>query len=134
MNVDLTLEQWDKKRQEENKDYKNRIKLVKLARDIIARLGDDFSYQYIYNNQLRLSGYGETGEQAKELAAHARLVLGVHTSSKRLNSSSGAVEYTTIGENIQVVVTGGNIPDNCKLIPKANSYITYKMVCPGQEE
>lgn len=129
MEVELTLKSWGESRKRDGLQYRRRVRLVKAAAAKIEELGSEFSFTYISNGKVRLTVGAENGTGARFYAARAREVLGVKQSTKELNTSSGMIDYTTENDKIVTVVRGGDVPANCHLVPKANSYITYQMVC-----
>ena len=133
MDVKLTLNNWKEARKRDSTTYKRKLRLVRQSAETISELGEEFSFSFIDNGKVKLSATADDGAGARALASRAREVLGVKESAKELDSGSGHIRYITANEKIIAVVYGGDVPSNCYLIPKAQSYITYEMVCQGEK-
>lgn len=103
----------------------NQFRLFKELIPVIKELPEELSYVC----GLYFTAYLDNDEDVRRVCADVRKVLGVKTSDKELERVTGKISYVTEGRGIKVKVYGGDLPSNCTLIKKSNSYITYEMEC-----
>jgi hypothetical protein len=105
-------------------------KSYEFLQDAEALIDDSVDKVYLSYGVLRVS----TSEaRARIWSAWARNKLNADQSTKEIGLASGGVEWrtrgTVNGQVYTVNVIGAELPPNCTIVPKANAYMTYKIVC-----
>jgi hypothetical protein len=108
-------------------EQRTTIRRLEELAPIIDRLPDELSHCY----DMVFTGTPGDDAQVRQLCAEVRAVLGVNRSDKAIDPFSGTITYITEAHGITVKVYGGDLPANCKLVPKP--YIRYEMVCDKEE-
>jgi len=133
MKVQDTISMWTKDLFESHKRnmtrLQERITIFERNKELIESLPEELSYHMVYLEKIEFTALCENDIQVRHLIARIREVMNVKESTKKLNSGSGKLSYITEVGEVKTTVHGGDIPSNCRLIPKSHSYITYEMEC-----
>ncbi len=117
-------------RAKDSTKFNSRLGLLAHYAYTLDELPDVLSYVSYYQSKIQYTGFlgGRPDAEVREVNAEVRRILGVPRSEKTMGSD-GELVWITETDDIKVVVYGGTIPDNCRLVSKTNTYTTYEMVC-----
>jgi len=139
INARLSIRQLEVEKAKGNKSFRMKIELAEKHRHIIEQFPEDFSwYVTSFPCIIHLYAYIKSDEQVKDLCRLTRNILGIRTSTKKLDTSNGTITYQHLIPGLSVDIEGGKITQGCILIPKttwheAYSLTRYEIDCGGDD-